>query len=121
MAKRMKKPCAFPMCPNTTVNRYCAEHKKRARTYDKDRGSASERGYDARWRRARRMFLARYPLCKECQAEGKTVAAEVVDHIVPHKGDYSLFWDEKNWQPLCKRHHDIKTVKEDGGFGSGKS
>ncbi|BAU28970.1 HNH endonuclease [Aneurinibacillus soli] len=64
------------------------------------------------------MFLARNPLCKECQAEGNTVVAEVVDHIIPHKGDHVLFWDEKNWQPLCKRHHDSKTAKEDGGFGN---
>ena len=23
--------------------------------------------------------------------------AEVVDHIVPHRGDGKLFWDEGNW------------------------
>lgn len=44
--------------------------------------------------------------------------AEVVDHIQSHKGDMRLFWDESNWQPLCKRHHDIKTASEDGGFGN---
>lgn len=43
--------------------------------------------------------------------------AEVVDHIVPHKGDLSLFWSRSNWQSLCKRCHDIKTAMEDGGFG----
>ena len=35
------------------------------------------------------------------------------DHIVPHRGDMRLFWDESNWQPLCKRHHDVKTRNED--------
>ncbi len=43
--------------------------------------------------------------------------ADVVDHIIPHKGDQSLFWDSSNWQPLCKHHHDQKTAREDGGFG----
>ncbi|WP_368028316.1 HNH endonuclease signature motif containing protein [Paenibacillus sp. DCT19] len=42
----------------------------------------------------------------------------MVDHIVPHKGDEGLFWDSTNWQALCKRCHDIKTVTQDGGFGN---
>jgi len=29
----------------------------------------------------------------------------VVDHIIPHQGDYALFWDVSNWQGLCYRHH----------------
>jgi 5-methylcytosine-specific restriction protein A len=41
----------------------------------------------------------------------------VVDHIVPHKGEKVAFWNRANWQPLCKRCHDIKTATEDGGFG----
>jgi 5-methylcytosine-specific restriction protein A len=28
-----------------------------------------------------------------------------------------LFWNETNWQPLCKECHDRKTATEDGGFG----
>lgn len=39
--------------------------------------------------------------------------ATVVDHIKPHRGDKALFWDEHNWQPLCKKCHDTKTGKED--------
>ena len=48
------------------------------------------------------------------------IAATIVDHIVPHKGDLALFYDQTNWQSLCKRHHDIKTAAEDGGFGNKK-
>ncbi|WP_304879789.1 HNH endonuclease [uncultured Parasutterella sp.] len=29
-----------------------------------------------------------------------------------------MFWDESNWQALCKRCHDRKTAAEDGGFGN---
>jgi 5-methylcytosine-specific restriction endonuclease McrA len=36
----------------------------------------------------------------------------VVDHIQPHKGDETLFWDENNWQPLCRQCHDIKATIE---------
>lgn len=28
--------------------------------------------------------------------------AQVLDHIVPHKGDKTLFWDSANWQGLCE-------------------
>lgn len=38
--------------------------------------------------------------------------ATVVDHIVPHKGDYELMWAEWNWQPLTKKAHDRKTATE---------
>jgi 5-methylcytosine-specific restriction protein A len=33
----------------------------------------------------------------------------VVDHIIPHRGDQYLFWDQENWQALCKDCHDRKT------------
>ena len=73
------------------------------------RGGADARGYDTRWRKARKAFLQLHPLCAECMKEGKLTPATVVDHIVPHRGDPRLFWDEKNWQPLCKDCHDRKT------------
>lgn len=44
---------------------------------------------------------------------GRYVRATVVDHIKPHRGDQRLFWDEDNWQALCKECHDRKTLTED--------
>ena len=82
------------------------------RALDRQRPSASARGYSARWRRARLAFLARHPLCASCQAEGRLVPATVVDHVVPHRGDQTLFWDQGNWAPACKRCHDAKTARE---------
>nr|WP_258536290.1 HNH endonuclease signature motif containing protein [Comamonas kerstersii] len=40
-----------------------------------------------------------------CAAEGRVTVATVVDHIVPHRGDQSLFWRRSNWQSLCSTHH----------------
>jgi 5-methylcytosine-specific restriction protein A len=37
----------------------------------------------------------------------------VVDHVVPHRGDPVVFWDQDNWRALCKRCHDAKTARED--------
>lgn len=82
------------------------------------RGTSAQRGYGSRWQKARRTYLDRNPLCVHCTAEGKTVVATVVDHIIPHKNDQALFWDTANWQALCKACHDRKTATEDGGFGN---
>ena len=76
---------------------------------DRLRGGADARGYNAEWRKARAAFLKRHPLCVECQKEGRLTPATVVDHIVPHRGDQQLFWDEGNWQALCKGCHNRKT------------
>lgn len=69
------------------------------------RPSSRQRGYTARWGRARATYLTNHPLCVMCAAMGRITAASVVDHIVPHKGDPSLFWDSANWQALCAAHH----------------
>jgi 5-methylcytosine-specific restriction protein A len=71
-----------------------------------ERESAAKRGYDHRWRKAREHFLRLHPLCVFCTAEKVVTLATVVDHIAPHRGDFKLFWNQGNWQPLCKVHHD---------------
>ena len=76
---------------------------------DRQRGSAAKQGYDGKWRKARALFLKQNPLCAFCLAEGKVVPATVVDHIIPHRGDQRLFWDQTNWESLCKECHDKKT------------
>lgn len=58
-------------------------------------------------------YLEAHPLCVQCAKQGKYVRATVVDHIIPHRGDQKLFWDQNNWQPLCKSCHDKKTLTED--------
>jgi len=75
--------------------------------YDKSRCTSAKRGYGYKWQVARESFLQSHPLCVEHEKKGRLVAASVVDHIKPHRGDMSLFWDRNNWQPLCKPCHDI--------------
>ncbi|MBO8169975.1 MAG: HNH endonuclease [Thermoanaerobacteraceae bacterium] len=121
MPRRPKKPCSYPGCPELVEagQRFCNKHKKQEqKRYDQERGTAAQRGYNSRWRKARKMFLKKNPLCAECQKNGRITPATVVDHIRPHRGNPELFWDESNWQPLCKYHHDVKTAKQDGGFGN---
>lgn len=85
-----------------------------------DKTKVAERGYGGKWQRLRVSYLKRNPLCVFCERQGRTSAANVVDHIVPHRGDMKLFWDQKNWQPLCKScHSSIKQQLERSGLVKG--
>ena len=105
-------PCAHPGCPRLVPRgkKYCEEH---AAQHPEESRPASERGYGSAWRRARRRYLEAHPLCVECMKEGRYTKATDVDHIVPHRGNQRLFWDEDNWQALCHRCHSVKTRSED--------
>lgn len=104
MPRTPKRPCRHPGCPNLSDGVYCDQHR---RQYSRE--SAAARGYDSRWQKARTLFLKKSPLCAECLRGKKLTLATVVDHILPHRGDMRLFWEESNWQPLCKACHDRKT------------
>ncbi|MDX1489723.1 MAG: HNH endonuclease signature motif containing protein [Pseudohongiellaceae bacterium] len=82
------------------------------------RATSAGRGYGYRWQKERSLYLQANPLCVRCEDEGRVCAATDLDHIIPHKGDMSLFWDKSNWQGLCRSHHSSKTAREDGGFGN---
>lgn len=110
------RPCRWPGCAALVARGYCALHRPPV-ALERPRLSSAQRGYGARWQQAAQAFLRSHPLCRQCRAKGKTAAAKVVDHILPHRGDSGLFWDQANWQALCKPCHDRKTATEDGGFG----
>ena len=93
MPFKPKKPCKHPGCPLLTNEKYCEFH---IRLYVNERANATERGYDARWRKASKLYFKANPLFKHCEREGKITKAEVVDHIIPHRGDQNRFWDESN-------------------------
>jgi 5-methylcytosine-specific restriction protein A len=123
MPHRALTICAHPGCGRLVAHPgRCPRHQQAKSIEDakaaSGRRNAYQRGYDRRWAQARRLWLLASPLCRYCQTEGKTVAATVVDHIRPHKGDQALFWDHTNWQSLCARCHNHKTAREDGGFGN---
>lgn len=119
MPQRPLAACSHPGCPERTRGGPCPKHQRETRRrVDRERGSAHRRGYDKRWRKARKDFLQEHPLCElECAREGRLTPATVVDHKIPHRGDDRLFWDRANWQAACKPCHDRKTAREDGRWG----
>jgi len=78
-----------------------------------NRQTSAQRGYGSRWQKARATWLRRHPLCADHQERGHIVPATVVDHIVPHRGDSKLFWDQSNWQSLCKTCHDSHKQRQE--------
>lgn len=74
---------------------------------------STARGYGYKWQKARESYLRLHPICCYCEREGRVTAASIVDHINPHQGDERLFWDEGNWQPLCKPCHDTVKAREE--------
>jgi len=56
--------------------------------------------------------LLREPWCRECARRGIHTRATVVDHIQPHRGNWTRFIDRDNLQSLCKSCHDRKTALE---------
>ncbi len=97
-------------------------HLQRLRTHRRgapeDRPPPSKRGYDRRWTRLRRWFLARHPLCAHCLADGRTTTATEVDHVQPLR-DGGARLDQTNLQALCKSCHSRKTARE--GVGAVRS
>jgi len=114
MPEAAHKECRVPYCPSYAVRKgFCEAHQ---RYYvDQTRGPAGANLTNAnrRFRWMRKAFLMREPMCRSC----KTEAAAVLDHIVPHRGVARLFWDQSNWQGLCKTCHGRKTARETLGSG----
>ena len=107
-----KRPCMYPNC-NQLVDmksRFCERHKPKEK-----RPSAAERGYDSKWVKARKSYLAKHPMCVACERQGILTMATDVDHIIAHRGDKRLFWDSQNWQSLCHSCHSKKTQQENNG------
>lgn len=77
------------------------------------RPSSRQRGYTAAWDRAARQYKIEHPLCVMCEREDRVTPAYAVDHIKPHRGDQTLFWDRANWQSLCQSHHSAAKQREE--------
>ena len=115
------RPCTYPGCKTLAAK----GSRCQAHPYEQNRTARAveyNRWYKtARWKKNRAHYLHKNPLCVQCKGRGIIKAATIVDHVTPHKGDPVLFWDQTNWQGLCKRCHDRKTARYDGGFGNARA
>ena len=112
MPRRPGTPCLHPGCPAIVPpgqKGRCEAHRKSyARGIDRDRGTATDRGYDTRWARFRRTYLNEHPLCG-C---GCLRPAVEIHHLQPVSGpDDPRFYDEKNMVGLTKVCHSRETMR----------
>lgn len=111
MPRRRPQVCSRPGCPFLTLpgESRCRDCDTAA---DRARGTAAERGYDARWRATRSAFIAEHPFCTE---EFCARLAGHVDHIdglgplAPRGHDWS------NLRGLCATHHNQRTARDQPG------
>lgn len=121
MANRLPRICTT--CGHIFIGRcqLCAQQRKAS---SPPRLSAHRRGYDEVWQARSRAWRfdpahrERLWCADPFKLHGLARLATVVDHIIPHKGDRALFWDETNWQSLCGSCNSIKAAKLEGAFGN---
>ena len=116
MPLRANRPCKHPGCRAlATDGRFCRSHATQAaavRPYDLWRGTPAERGYDADWRRVRKIALERDAYtCRECREPATDVHHKITVALAPH-----LRLDLDNLISLCKPCHSAITALRDSAF-----
>ncbi len=93
----------------------CACQIAKRAAKEKQRPSASQRGYGSKWAKASAAFLAKSEnrLCIYCGDP-----ATLVDHSIAHKGDMKVFCDKSLWRPSCGVCNRRKNIRYEGGFGN---
>ena len=110
MPTSARRICATPGCNAASDHMHCSHHRTAAaKQHHPDYGRIY---HTQRWRRLRRIVLARNPLCQACLAAERVTPACDVDHIVPHRGDMIMAWSLDNLQGLCRACHSRKTAGE---------
>lgn len=89
-------------CPCKAVKR---------KQHDQQRGTSAQRGYDAAWKRCRRLYLEQHP---NCSTPGCGEAATDPDHIISiaERPDLRLSWS--NLRPYCHSCHSRRTARDQG-------
>ena len=113
MPQKSLRFCLHHGCCEITSDGYCPAHKaeqeakekQRLALYDKRRGNAQERGYDAVWAKARMRYLTEHPLCESCEKSGTLTASTLVHHI-KHLEDGGARLDQHNLMALCRACHE---------------
>ena len=110
MPYKSKHRCGYPGCPALVDagTRFCSDHNTAATNPAVRKADTSH--YDRRWQKIRAMYLAKNPLCAECQKAGRLTPANEVHHIVAVNDGGSDHDD--NLMGLCKSCHSRKTAKE---------
>ena len=103
MPNKPKHPCNKPGCSLLTNERFCPDHaKQHIRQYELSRETATERGYNAHWKKIRDNKVNHDPLCERCLKIGIDRATQLVHHKDRNRDN----WSNDNLESLCIKCHD---------------
>jgi len=103
-----KRACTKSGCPNyAVINGRCEQHKRQSW----EKNNAEKRVIKGRTlQRERDRLFNEFPLCAECERQGRVTVAVIRDHIKPlAEGGEDT---EDNTQGLCVACHDKKSAGE---------
>lgn len=100
MARKSRRPCTFPGCPELVAYGRCEKHRSKKRA-NYGRMKIVDPFYkSAAWLKARAMYLRSHPICEVCQRE----YANTVHHVQAIKdGGARLAFD--NLMSICPACH----------------
>jgi len=108
MPEGAHQECRHPRCSAYAVAEgFCSAHRYYLRERIAGPKGSNLTTHNKRFMWMRRAFMSQHPFCAVCSD-----VASVLDHITPHRGNRNLFWDQTNWQALCKPCHARKTARE---------
>src|SRR5947208_1619432 len=92
------------------------DSKQAKQAYEARRNALPWRAWHSsyRWKQRRAAQLRAQPTCAWCKQRGVDRVATVAHHIIPHRGDYALFWHGE-LASLCASCHDIDAQRMEGG------
>ena len=102
--------CACPHASGTPCPKAQAAQDAYRQAQDRQRGSASSRGYGSKWRIIRAAFVKAHP---RCEVLGCGQPTTDVDHRDGNSQNNA--WT--NLRPFCHAHHSSRTAR-DQGFGA---
>lgn len=128
MPSKPFKPCNVIGCHGLTKDKYCDVHKEqeqedkaiRDKYYDMyARDKKSRKFYTSpEWKHVRQIAKSRvHNLCEHHLKNKEIVFADVCDHIIPIKVDWSKRLDLDNLQMLCHACHNAKTADDKVKYG----
>jgi 5-methylcytosine-specific restriction protein A len=106
MPYKAKKPCAANGCAELTHNKYCVTHaRSEMRDYNMyKRNPETIKRYGGGWKKIRRAFLMKNPVCQNCEKNNKIIPAEIVHHIITLDNGGTNEFD--NLVALCNNCHE---------------
>jgi 5-methylcytosine-specific restriction protein A len=108
--------CSWPGCTSLIRSSRCPKHSSNSGT---PKNRPGDPFYTSRrWRKLRAAFLQAFPLCADCERDGRVGAANEVHHKQPRLEYPELAYEWSNLESLCKSHHSKHSAQERRGRGA---